>query len=61
MYFCSCFPETRCKYFIEIIDLFKKLISPLDIPDFISLCSISAIAALSSGFKIFKSSNVLKL
>ena len=59
MYFSSCSSETKCKYLFGIIDFLKALISFYDIPDLISFCSISEIAAASSCFKKFKSSNVL--
>ena len=61
MYFSSCSSETRCKYFLETTDFFKKLISSFDIPDLISFCFISTVVAASSCFKKFKSSSVLAL
>ena len=61
MYFLSCSSKTRCKYFLEIIDFLKKLISFFDISDLISSSSLLAIAAISSCFKKFKSSSVLLL
>ena len=61
MYFSSCSSETRCKYFFEIVNFFKKIISSFDIPDLNSFCSISAIPAASSCFKKIKSSSVLTL